>query len=67
MLFREDKETNGHTDGRTNMDIKGAVCNWIMDVRKMSQKLSVKTKNFGINFHLAGTINCWYEGALISP
>jgi len=59
VLFHEDHETKNHTDGRTNMEIKGALRNCFMDVRKMLQTLSGKTNNFSTNFHPAGTIQCW--------
>lgn len=65
--FREDEEKNGHTGGQNNMEMKGALRNCFMDVRKMWQILRRKTKNFSINFQIACTIHCWYEGVLISP
>ena len=59
VLLHKDQEMNSHTDGRTNMEIKGALRNCFMDVQKISQTLSGKTNNISINFNLASTIQCW--------
>ena len=45
ILFHEDEETNSHTYGRANMEIKGALLKCFMDARRMLQILSGKTKN----------------------
>ena len=58
-MFHEDHETNSSTDGRTNMEIKGALRNGFLDVRKILQTLSGKINNISTNFHLAGKIQCW--------
>jgi len=42
--FPDDQETNSHTDGRNNMEIKGVIGNCFMDAREMLQILSGKTK-----------------------
>jgi hypothetical protein len=59
VLLHEDQETNSHTDGRTNVEIKSALRKCLMDVSKISQTFSEKTNNISINFSLAGTIQCW--------
>jgi len=41
------------------MEIKGALRNGFLDVRKILQTLSGKINNISTNFHLAGKIQCW--------
>jgi hypothetical protein len=59
VLYHDDQKKNTHTDKRENVEIRGSFCNCFMDVCKMTQKLSGRTKHFTKNSHLAGTNHCW--------
>jgi hypothetical protein len=45
VFLHEEQETKIHTDGQTNMEIKGTLRNCYMHGRKMSQPLIGKTNN----------------------